>query len=92
MDTLVDMLVLTGFLSALFFVLGVIAGISEWAQQRFRLIVLSLRRQPPSPTHIRKLMTKNIGARKAATIARKSRGDRDVSRVAQSCGLHRKAA
>lgn len=92
MDTLVDMLVLTGFLSAVFCVLGVIAGICEWAEQRFRLVVLLLRRQPPSPTRIRKLPLKNIWARKAAITASKSRKHGDVIRVARSFGIHRKAA
>ena len=92
MDQLVDLLILTGFLSAVFCALGIIAGICEWAEQRFRLVVLLLRRQPPSPTHIRKLMAKNIGARKAAITASKSRGHGDVNRVAQSFGVHRKAA
>ena len=92
MDPLVDLLVLTGFLSALFCVLGVIAGICEWAEQRYRIVVLLLRRQPPSPPHIQKLMAKNIVVGKAAIAASKSRGNGDVIRVAQSCGVHRKAA
>ncbi len=92
MEPLVNLLVLTGFLSAVYCVLGIVAGLCEWVEQQFRLIVSSIQRQPLPPKHVRKLRVKNAGNRKAAKTASKSRGRGDVVRVVQGFGVHRKAA
>ncbi len=89
MDPLVDMLVLTGFLSAVFCVLGIIAGLCEWVEQRFRHLIIRLWRKPPLLTRVRTLPVKNAGKMESDSRAR---WVGDSVRVVTGLGVHRKAA
>jgi hypothetical protein len=94
MDQLVDMLILTGFLSAVFCILGVIAGLCEWVEQNLRDLVIPLRQKPPLPAGIRKLpVVKNAGSRKSSNTVKKApRGRENVARFTPDFRFHCKAA
>ncbi len=87
MEPLVDVLLLTMFLSGVFCVLGVVAGLCEWAEQRF-LRVGSIRWRSSSQC-VKKLPVKNAGT-KTANTAFKTRDSDGV--VVRGFGVHRKAA
>ncbi len=72
---------LTGFLSAMFCVLGVIAGLCEWLQQFLP------KRNLSSSRRIQELPMKNLAKRKPG----KTQGKKEVA-VGQDFDLHRKAA
>ncbi len=91
MDPMVDLLILMGFLSALFCVLGAVAGMLEWCEARFRResgpLICShppktVGNQPAEFAENRRLAKKSIGINR----------DRDSAFVVSKFDIHHKAA
>jgi hypothetical protein len=93
MDQLVDLLMLTGFLSALFCVLGIIAGICGWAEQKYRLAIGLVQRHPKLQ-HMRvwKPPVKKVVKRKTANATSNARLTGKSVRIFWSYRIDRKAA